>query len=120
MQVFLIRFLHVLFIMFMLLGWVSNDPQILLLYIVTSISLKVHWCFSDDTCALTLLEQMITNVDKHESFMYKIVNPIYKIEDDVLSECSKLFTSIFLLVSLYKFKKLDGVEFIKKNILNIL
>jgi hypothetical protein len=37
-----------------------------------------------------------------------------------LSECSKLFTSIFLLVSLYKFKKLDGVEFIKKNILNIL
>ena len=113
MQLFIIRTIHYLIVLFMLFGWIIDDPMVLMLYIVSSISLKVHWYLSDDTCALTLLEQAITKVDKYESFMHKIVNPIYKIEDDNLSSISKQFTSVFLVVAIYKFYKIDGIKKIK-------
>lgn len=113
MQLFIIRIIHYLIVLFMLFGWIIDDPMVLMLYIVSSISLKVHWYLSDDTCALTLLEQAITKVDKYESFMHKIVNPIYKIEDDNLSSISKQFTSVFLVVAIYKFYKIDGIKKIK-------
>lgn len=98
----LIYILHLTFVVYVLFGWISNDINSLVLYIVTLLSLKVHWYANDDTCSLTLLEQSIRGVSKQDSFINRIVSPVYKISDEDTSRFCHALVNIFLLVALFK------------------
>jgi hypothetical protein len=97
-----INILHKSFILFMLVAWMSNDIYQIILYAFTLLSLKTHWYTNDDTCALTLLEQQITGVEKKESFINQIVSPVYKIKDETTRQISHYFVNMMSIVILYK------------------
>jgi hypothetical protein len=97
-----INIIHKIFILYMLVGWLSNDIYHILLYTVTLLSLKTHWYSNDDTCALTILEQKLTGVVKNESFINQIVSPIYKIKDETTQDMSHYFVNVMSIVILYK------------------
>lgn len=98
-----IRVLHILFIIYILIGlFIGNDKMYIILYITTIISLKIHWYANDDTCALTIIEQIITNKYKDETFVHRIISPIYKIENDKLNILSKIITDIYLIMAIVK------------------
>lgn len=120
-----ISLVHKGFIMYMLVGWISGDIYANLFYMMCIVSLKVHWYANDDTCALTIMEQMVTGVKKEESFINQIVSPIYKISDKDTRRITKIVTDILLLVIIIKIighKDLERViELIKKgDIISIL
>lgn len=72
-----ISILHVLFVLWMLLTPFFGGLDQLLLYCIIVPFLVAHWLLNNDQCALTLLEQWLRGVELHESFIHKIVSPVY-------------------------------------------
>jgi uncharacterized protein involved in cysteine biosynthesis len=120
---YIINVFHLIVILFILLGpfIYKNSPLVLVLHIVSSISLLIHWYYNDDTCCLTELETYLSGGDKVDTFSYKFISPIYKIsEKDWSKVCYVLtiglmFISIYYLITSEKSKKI--VENIKKGII---
>jgi hypothetical protein len=98
----IVNILHKIFILFMLVAWMSDDIYHIILYAMTLLTLKIHWYANDDTCALTILEQTITGVKKKESFMNQIVSPVYKIKDKTMKNISHYFVNFMFIVISYK------------------
>jgi hypothetical protein len=89
-----IRFIHLLFILFMILGpFIFNTKLSLLFYIMISIFTMLHWIVVNDTCALTLIEQFLTGRKSDDTFIGKIVKPVYNISNKQITK-----TTIFLLI----------------------
>lgn len=97
-----ISLVHKGFILYMLVGWISGDIYANLFYMMCIVSMKAHWYMNDDTCALTIMEQMVTGVKKEESFINQIVNPIYKISDKDTRRITRIVTDILFLVIIIK------------------
>ena len=108
----IICLLHIVFIIFMVVAPLTRSPYLWILHIASSLSLLIHWTAGNDTCFLTLTECFFRGVDKTESFVHRIVNPVYSIDDKDLSVlCYRvvvvlMMISIFKLVNHSKFKKL--------------
>ena len=100
----LIRLLHICFIFVMIIT--PFIPKInwllLVMYICTSVTLLIHWAANDDTCALTYIESYIRGVPLHNSFMYDLVSPVYKISDETLRKTVTYGTVALTLFSLYR------------------
>ena len=57
----LIKFLHILLILYILLvPFFIRNKSLLLFYILTVTFIVFHWIVMNDTCALTLLEKYLT------------------------------------------------------------
>lgn len=65
----------------------------LLFYIMISLFTMLHWIVSNDTCALTLMEQFLTGRKSDDTFIGKIVKPIYNISNKQITAIA-----IFLLI----------------------
>src|SRR5579871_866178 len=102
----IIQILHFLFILFVLFGILSNDPMVLVLYLFTLISLQLHWFMNNDVCCLTITERIITGRTNDESYMHRLVSPIYKIPDKQLAWLSKVVVYVLIILTLVKFWKL--------------
>lgn len=98
----IIQFIHVLLILFIILAPFTNIPGILTVHIVSCISLLSHWYFNNSMCCLTLLEANLRNMDVTETFIHKLVNPIYKIDEYDLNILIWISTIILMFISLYK------------------
>jgi hypothetical protein len=58
-----------------------------------------HWALNDDTCALTQLESAFTDTPKDQTFMGRLMGPIYTVGDDTAGKCTKgLFFTLWLVV----------------------
>lgn len=98
-----VNIVHFFLVLFVLFGILADDPMILLLYLVTLLSLKMHWWMNNDICALTLLEKQLTGATNRESFIHRLVSPVYVIKDSQLAIISSLVVNILLIMTLYKF-----------------
>lgn len=81
----LIRLLHYAFIVFYVVAPFTNNDSLLLLHLMTGPLLWVHWYAMSDECSLTLIECWCRGIpysERHESFFFNLVNPIYKFESD--------------------------------------
>lgn len=76
-----VRTLHIILVVWMCSIPIVGGIAQLLLVEVGYILLFAHWFCMNDTCALTLLEQHLRGVTKHESFMQSLVGPVYAISD---------------------------------------
>src|SRR5210317_1728332 len=80
-----IRLLHYAFIMFYVIAPFTQNSSLLLLHLMTGPLLWVHWYTLSDECSLTLIECWCRGIpygERHESFFFNLVNPIYKFESD--------------------------------------
>jgi hypothetical protein len=74
-----VRVVHALVVLFVVATpLLASDRMVLLFHALVCVSLMLHWRLNDDTCVLTLLECRLRGVDRKESFMQRLVSPIYK------------------------------------------
>ena len=98
---------HLAFLAFATLAPFSSDPAVLALYVLTIPFLWVHWACNDDTCALTLLERKLRGLEGNdESFVHRIVSPVYKIRDEHASQVAWVASVGLWLVAFARARRL--------------
>jgi hypothetical protein len=97
----LISLVHFLVIAWNFYAPFSSIPLFRVSYVVFAPFLMLHWVLNDDTCALTALECKLRGLeDCGESFVHKIVSPIYKITDAQVRHATWAFTAFAWLYAL--------------------
>lgn len=74
--------LHLLFVAFMLYAPFGASRELLVLHVLLTPFLWMHWLLNDDTCALTVLECKLRGVEPSASFFHRVVSPVYKLRDE--------------------------------------
>ena len=100
---YLITFLHTLFVLFILLTPITNNTHLLLLHAITVPFIIAHWISNNNMCALTLLEQEIRkNIygisDKQECFTCRLIEPVY---DFAQNNCDSSYFIYTITISLW-------------------
>ena len=80
----------------------TNNKKNLEFYSILIPFLFYHWSVNDDTCALTQAEMFVTGQKKEETFMHRVVSPIYKMEDNDVNKLTK--TVFFLLWTFVQYR----------------
>lgn len=103
----LIRIIHYLVVAFFVIVPFTNDQRLLSVHFIGVPFLILHWLTNQSTCALTEMEKFLTGkVDDGETFIGKIVGPVYKFQS---LESADTFVWVVLvllwLFTLYKLKR---------------
>lgn len=98
----IISILHLSLIVFMVVAPFMNTPAVLLLHVLSSLCLITHWACNNSMCSLTILESYLRGQKPSETFIYKIVNPVYNISQYKLNKIIWFFTIVALGISSYK------------------
>lgn len=102
-----IRFLHILIVLFIIGAPFSNDPRVLIVHITSCISLLVHWYLNNDTCCLTLVESYLSGKKKKETFMGRLISPVYTLDESTTSKVTYYSTIALMLVSIFRFSRME-------------
>lgn len=99
-----IRVIHFSVILFVITGpFIINDKPLLSLYILIVAFIVFHWLLSNDSCVLTLVEQKITGRKSNDTFIGKIVKPIYNVSNSQISYSTFLLLILAILKYFYKY-----------------
>lgn len=109
--IYLVKFIHLIFLLFIVFAPFSNEPEILFLHASIIPFLWLHWLTNNNTCSLTTLEKFLQKkfggeVKPSECFTCSIIEPVYDITKN--NNSNKLIygaTSSLWLLSLYKLNK---------------
>lgn len=78
----LIQIIHILIILFIVFGpFVIKDKELLIIYILFVSFIIFHWIVLSDVCVLTLVEQWFTGKPSGETFIGRLVKPVYNVTD---------------------------------------
>lgn len=94
--------IHLIFLGWILVTPFLNDRRQLEFYSMVIPFIFYHWSVNDDTCALTQAEMMVTGKNKDETFMGRVVGPIYKMEENDINKMTK--TLFFFLWAFVGFR----------------
>lgn len=97
----MISFFHILVVLFMIITPFTKIPMYLLLHIVFSLSLLVHWYNNNNICSLSLLESKLRGIEYNNSFTHKFIGPLYDISETEWSKICYSITIILAFISLY-------------------
>jgi len=97
----LISLFHVIIVLFVLIAPFTGNPALMILHIVFSVSLLVHWWANNNLCSLTLLEAKLRGLDHTESFTHQFIGPVYDISNTDWSNICYILTIILMSVSFY-------------------
>ena len=98
----IIFIIHVVFLLAILIVPFTNNKRNLEFYSMVIPFLFYHWSVNDDTCALTQAEMMVTGKHKDETFMGRLVGPIYKMEENQVNNMTK--TMFFVLWAFVQYR----------------
>lgn len=90
--------LHALFLVYMIVTPFVGSPETLTVYSILCPFLALHWYLNNDQCAFTMLEAWLRGVDKQDSFIHRLVAPVYGLMN--ASSMSDADTRIFVYVAL--------------------
>ncbi len=103
---------QVAFLAFMIAAPFGSSRQALVLHALVTPFLWVHWALNDDTCFLTLVEKRLRGLqDNSDSFMHRLVSPIYNIRDADVRAWSWAASVALWLVTLSRVRRRDFVDF---------
>jgi hypothetical protein len=119
-----INIIHLIVILLIIIIPFTGSNYLLLLYIIILPFILLHWVLNNNTCCLTVFEQKIREklngetIDKEETYMHKIIAPIYdfKKNNNNLSFFIYTITIILWLISCnglysnYKNNKLNSFK----------
>ncbi len=94
--------IHLVFLLWILVVPFMNDRRQLEFYSIVIPFIFYHWSVNDDTCALTQAEMYVTGRDKDETFMGRVVGPIYKMEENDVNRLTK--TLFFVLWAFVQYR----------------
>ena len=98
MLLYIIRLIHILFVAFMILVPFFGNKYLLRFHFILVPFLFIHWILNDNTCALTLLESKLTGVNTSDTFIGRIVEPVY----DISSRNIYVITLALYFVTCYR------------------
>lgn len=106
----LIRIIHTLIIIYVIFAPLIYPEQIknvipLLIFIL------YRWITGDDRCTLTTIENQITGDNR--GFIYRIINPIYKIRESKFNKILYMITILWLIILIFYYK---NILFNKKDL----
>ena len=102
-------YVHVLFLIIGLILPFIGQKKHLEFYSILIPVLFLHWALNDDTCFLTDIERMVTNVPKERTFMGRLVGPIYNLSDDAIGKGIKIVLFSLWLYVQYKLGHLKNL-----------
>ena len=114
----IIYILHVSLILFNIITpFITNDPFILILYCLTLITIIMHWAINNDTCILTKLESYFRGTEDTDTFMGRLIKPVYNISSDEVH----MITILLFFYGFYKLRIWDKKRFelVKSKIINL-
>lgn len=74
--------LHTALVAFVLAAPFSTDDSALAACVFLLPMLWIHWLLNDDTCFLTIVECRLRGLQPSQSFIHRLVSPVYKIRDE--------------------------------------
>ena len=113
-----VQMIHLGFIGWMVYAPFSGIDEFVLMHAIVCPFLMLHWIMDADGCVLTLMEKQLRGLEHDgESFIHKIVAPIYVIEDATLKHIVFAATIALWAVSLSKLnvKKVKEMLLVKKT-----
>ena len=103
----IIFWIHLVFLIAILVIPFTNDRRNLEFYSILIPFLFYHWSVNDDTCALTQAEMYVTGQQKEETFMHRVVSPVYKMDDTDANNLTKtVFFALWAVVQ-YRLGRFD-------------
>jgi hypothetical protein len=120
---YLIIVLHTLLVLFIVTVPFFGKNYLLFLHILGGTAILAHWIANNNICSLTLLEnkirEIITNkpVNPNDSFMARLINPIYDFKKNNHSRRVFLYSLLVGLVLLSMYKLLRNYK--QGNLKNI-
>lgn len=99
-----ICFIHIVFVGFIIITpFLSSIPwNIICLHLVSVINLLLHWWLHNDICGLTLAEAIARGTNVNETFMHRIISPVYNLPEDTLSYIVKWVTLLLGIISAWR------------------
>lgn len=94
----IIRVLHVLFVLAILFIPFSSNTQCIEFYVVFVPFMVLHWVLNSDECVLTYIECLLTGSTKKESFLGRLLGPIYTVSNTEIY----LITFILYAIAVYR------------------
>ena len=106
----IITFLHILFILFVVITPFTSRNYFLLLHSIVIPFLIFHWILNDNNCVITTVEKnikekMYGKVDENDCLTCKLITPIYDFKNNNKA-FTKIIYSITILLFLISFGKL--------------
>jgi len=105
----IIVFLHIMYILFIILAPFSNIKYILVLHVIIVPFMMMHWLTNNNMCALTLAEkhirqQLYGTSDSDDCFTCRLIEPVYDFTNNKGSMIIFIYLVTLLLwfISLYK------------------
>lgn len=103
-------------ILFVLIAPFLKIPILLILHIVFSISLLIHWANNSNVCSLSLLESKLRNIPYTQSFTHSFIGPVYDISSTDWSKICYFVTITLMIISIYNLIISPKIELFKKCI----
>lgn len=94
--------LHLVLICFMIVAPFTNKLALLILHITFSISLVLHWSVNSNVCCLSYAESWLRGVEVNKTFLNRIIEPVYVISENKLSNIIWISTVVLVAISVYK------------------
>ena len=101
----IVKFLHILLIMYMTFGWITNNLFILYSIVIMAPLFHIHWKTNDGKCELTNIEKRLRNHEEKEgTFIGGLSSKYLKIEltDKAVSIMAYTIMYTSALISLFK------------------
>jgi hypothetical protein len=113
----LIYIFHIIVILFVLFAPFYDIPAILILHIIFSICLLIHWYYNNNICSLSVMESNLRGIDYTKSFSHQFISPIYDISDTELGNFCYNAVIILCLISFYNLIKSKKWDIFKKCVI---
>lgn len=98
----IIQLIHLLLCIAIITGpFVIKNRYFLKVYVLCVMLIVFHWVINNDTCVLTVIESWISGKPSDQTFIGRIVKPIYNIKNTQIMNV----TLILLLIALIRLNK---------------
>ena len=98
----LVFLFHCIIVLFILFAPFTDIPAILILHIIFSICLFVHWYANSNVCSLSVLESNLRGLDRTNTFTHQFIGPVYDISSSEWSSIIWMITFFIMSISIYK------------------
>jgi hypothetical protein len=100
----IVSIIHHIYNIFLLTGWLSNDINILSIYVVVNLLNAYHWLTNRDLCGLTEYTNKMCNI-KHDEYFRDIlyILGIKKIDNYVTYRY--IYVILSTIIAIYKIRK---------------
>jgi len=99
--------IHLFLLLAILIIPFTNSEKYLHFYNILVPFLFYHWSVNNDTCALTQLEMYLTGEQKEQTFIGRVVGPIYNMEDTTANNSLKTVLFVLWVFTQYRIGHFD-------------